>query len=146
MMDIEEIKKCIPHRPPFLLVDRIIECDDESRIVGIKNVTINEPFFVGHFPEFPVMPGVLIVEALAQVGCILGNRILKPDNQPIVLFMGIDEVKFRKPVVPGDTLRLEMIKIKQRKDLFRFQGHAFVGDTLVTQGIFQAMMKDPATM
>ncbi|QPJ61150.1 MAG: 3-hydroxyacyl-ACP dehydratase FabZ [Candidatus Nitronauta litoralis] len=143
MLDIEDIKKHLPHRPPFLLVDRVIECDDESRIVGIKNVTINEPFFVGHFPQFHVMPGVLIVEALAQVGCILGRRILKPDGDPIVLFMGIDEVKFRKPVVPGDTLRLEMVKIKQRKELFRFQGQAFVDDNLVTQGIFQAMMKDP---
>ncbi len=146
MLDIEEIKKHLPHRPPFLLVDRVIECDDESRIVGIKNVTINEPFFVGHFPQFHVMPGVLIVEALAQVGCILGRRILDPEGDPIVLFMGIDEVKFRKPVVPGDTLRLEMVKIKQRKELFRFQGQAFVGDTLVTQGVFQAMMKDPKTI
>ena len=146
MLDIEQIKDHLPHRPPFLLVDRVIECDDESRIVGIKNVTVNEPFFVGHFPKFYVMPGVLIVEALAQVGCILGHRILKPEGDPIVLFIGIDEVKFRKPVVPGDTLRLEMVKVKQRKELFRFQGHAFVGDTLVTQGMFQAMMKDPDKM
>ena len=143
MLDIVEIQKLLPHRPPFLLVDRIVECDDESRIVGIKNVTMNEPYFVGHFPSFPVMPGVLIVEALAQVGCILGRRILNPKGDPIVLFMGIDEVKFRKPVVPGDVLRLEMIKIKQRGELFRFQGQAMVEDKVVTQGIFQAVMKDP---
>lgn len=143
MMDIVEIQKLLPHRPPFLLVDRILECDDENRIVGIKNVTMNEPFFVGHFPGFPVMPGVLIVEALAQVGCILGRRILNPPGEPIVLFMGIDEVKFRKPVVPGDVLRLEMNKIKQRGELFRFQGRAFVEDKVVAQGIFQAIMKNP---
>ncbi|MFQ5481155.1 MAG: 3-hydroxyacyl-ACP dehydratase FabZ [Nitrospinaceae bacterium] len=143
MLDIMEIQKLLPHRPPFLLVDRVIECDDETRIVGVKNVTMNEPFFVGHFPQYPVMPGVLIVEALAQVGCILGMRILRKKVTPIVLFMGIDEVKFRKPVVPGDVLRLEMVKLKQRGDLFRFQGKAYVEEKLVTQGVFQAMMKEP---
>ena len=143
MLDINDIKKILPHRYPFLLVDRIVESDDESRIVGIKNVTTNEPFFQGHFPEFPVMPGVLIVEAMAQVACILALRILKKEGAGSVLFTGIDGVKFRKPVVPGDTLRLEMVKVKQRKELFRFQGQAFVEDTLVTQGMFQAMMKDP---
>ena len=106
MMDINEIKKIIPHRYPFLLVDRIIECDYDSRIVGIKNVTADEPFFQGHFPEFPVMPGVLIIEALAQTACILGLKILKLEGQGSVFFTGIDGAKFRKPVVPGDQLRL----------------------------------------
>ena len=123
MMDINEIKSIIPHRYPFLLVDRIIECDFDSRIVGIKNVTADEPFFQGHFPEFPVMPGVLIIEALAQTACILGLKILKLEGQGSVFFTGIDGAKFRKPVVPGDQLRLELTKIKQRKSLFRFEAN-----------------------
>jgi 3-hydroxyacyl-[acyl-carrier-protein] dehydratase len=139
-MDINEIRKIIPHRYPFLLVDRIIECDMESRIVGIKNVTTNEPFFQGHFPEFPVMPGVLIIEALAQVGCILALKILKMEGHPSVFFTGIDGAKFRRPVVPGDQLRLELVKIKQRGTLFRFQGKAFVEDQIATECELQAML------
>ncbi|TDJ58579.1 MAG: 3-hydroxyacyl-ACP dehydratase FabZ [Nitrospina sp.] len=140
MLDINEIKKLIPHRYPFLLVDKIIECDDESRIVGIKSVTMNEPFFQGHFPEYPIMPGVLIVEAMAQVACILGMRILKREGRSSVFFTGIDKVKFRKPVVPGDVLRLELTKVKQRGDLFRFEGKALVEDQVVTQGTIQAIL------
>ena len=140
MMDINEIKKIIPHRYPFLLVDKIIECDLESRIVGIKNVTVDEPFFQGHFPEFPVMPGVLIIEALAQTACILGLKILKLEGQGSVFFTGIDAAKFRKPVVPGDQLRMELTKIKQRKSLFRFEGKAFVENVLATECTIQAMM------
>ena len=141
MLDINEIKKLIPHRYPFLLVDKIIECDDESRIVGIKSVTMNEPFFQGHFPEYPIMPGVLIVEAMAQVACILGMRILKREGRSSVFFTGIDKVKFRKPVVPGDVLRLELTKVKQRGDLFRFEGKALVEDKVVTQGTIQAILR-----
>ena len=140
MLDINEIKKIIPHRYPFLLVDKIIECDDESRIVGIKSVTMNEPFFQGHFPEYPIMPGVLIVEAMAQVACILGMRILKREGRSSGFFTGIDKVKFRKPVVPGDVLRLELTKIKQRGELFRFEGKALVEDKVVTQGTIQAIL------
>ena len=140
MMDINEIKKIIPHRYPFLLVDRIIECDFESRIVGIKNVTADEPFFQGHFPEYPVMPGVLIIEALAQTACILGLKILKLEGQSSVFFTGIDGAKFRKPVIPGDQLRLELTKLKQRKSIFRFEGKAFVDDKLATECTIQAMM------
>ena len=140
MLDINEIKKILPHRYPFLLVDKIIECDDESRIVGIKSVTMNEPFFQGHFPDFPIMPGVLIVEAMAQVACILGIRILKKEGHTSVFFTGIDGVKFRKPVVPGDVLRLELTKIKQRGELFRFEGKALVEDRVVTQGTIQAVI------
>ncbi len=140
MLDINEIKKLIPHRYPFLLVDKIIECDDESRIVGIKSVTMNEPFFQGHFPEYPIMPGVLIVEAMAQVACILGMRILKREGRSSVFFTGIDKVKFRKPVVPGDVLRLELTKVKQRGELFRFEGKALVEDQVVTQGTIQAIL------
>ena len=140
MMDINEIKNIIPHRYPFLLVDRIIECDFDSRIVGIKNVTADEPFFQGHFPEFPVMPGVLIIEALAQTACILGFKILKLEGHGTVFFTGIDGAKFRKPVVPGDQLRLELTKIKQRKSIFRFEGKAFIKDELATECTIQAMM------
>ncbi|MCF8719547.1 3-hydroxyacyl-ACP dehydratase FabZ [Nitrospina gracilis] len=140
MLDINDIKKIIPHRYPMLLVDKVIECDDDSRIVGIKNVTHNEPFFPGHFPEFPVMPGVLIVEAMAQVACILALRVLKKEGHASVLFTGIDGVKFRRPVVPGDTLRMELTKIKQRGELFRFQGQALVDGTLACEGQIQAVL------
>ena len=140
MMDIDEIKRIIPHRYPFLLVDRVIECDMESRIVGIKNVTTNEPFFQGHFPDFPIMPGVLIIEALAQVACILALKILKKEGHGSVFFTGIDGAKFRQPVRPGDQLRLELTKIKERGTLFRFQGNAYVSDTLVAECTLQAIL------
>ena len=140
MMDIDEIKRVIPHRYPFLLVDRVIECDMESRIVGIKNVTTNEPFFQGHFPEYPVMPGVLIIEALAQVACILALKKLKKEGHGSVFFTGIDGAKFRQPVRPGDQLRLELLKIKQRGTLFRFKGSAYVGDKLAAECTLQAML------
>ncbi len=140
MLDINEIKKIIPHRYPFLLVDKIIECDDDSRIVGIKCVTMNEPFFQGHFPDFPVMPGVLIVEAMAQVACILAMRVLKKEGNSSVFFTGIDGVKFRKPVVPGDVLRLELTKTKQRGEMFRIDGKALVEEQVVTQGSIQAVL------
>ncbi|OGW16689.1 MAG: 3-hydroxyacyl-[acyl-carrier-protein] dehydratase FabZ, partial [Nitrospinae bacterium RIFCSPLOWO2_12_FULL_47_7] len=130
----------LPHRYPFLMVDRIVEFDGDSRIVGIKNVSGNEPFFQGHFPEMPVMPGVLIIEALAQVGCIFGLKILKREGHPVVYFTGIDGAKFRKPVVPGDQLRLELTKIKQRGELFRFQAYAYVGDKLVAECVLQATL------
>lgn len=140
MIDINEIKKIIPHRYPMLLVDRIVECDNESRIVGIKNVTNNEPFFQGHFPEYPVMPGVLIIESMAQVACILALKILKREGHPVVFFTGIDAAKFRKPVTPGDQLRLELTKLKQRGDLFRFQGQAYVDDKLAAECVLQAIL------
>ena len=140
MMDIDEIKKIIPHRYPFLLVDRITDCDMESRIVGIKNVTTNEPFFQGHFPDFPIMPGVLIIEALAQVACILALKILKKEGHGSVFFTGIDGAKFRKPVRPGDQLKLELTKVKERGTLFRFQGNAYVMDKLVAECTLQAVL------
>ena len=140
MMDIDEIKRIIPHRYPFLLVDRVTECDMESRIVGIKNVTTNEPYFQGHFPDFPIMPGVLIIEALAQVACILALKKLKKEGHGSVFFTGIDGAKFRQPVRPGDQLRLELEKIKQRGTLFRFQGSAYVEDKLAAECTLQAML------
>ncbi|MDP6478347.1 MAG: 3-hydroxyacyl-ACP dehydratase FabZ [Nitrospinaceae bacterium] len=139
-MDIDEIKRVIPHRYPFLLVDRVTECDMASRIVGVKNVTTNEPFFQGHFPEFPIMPGVLIIEALAQVACILALKVMKKEGHGSVFFTGIDKAKFRQPVRPGDQLRLELTKIKQRGMLFRFQGSAYVEEKLVAECTLQAML------
>src|ERR1700758_756353 len=107
LLDIQEIRDILPHRYPMLLVDAILELEEE-RIVGIKNVTVNEPYFVGHFPEYPVMPGVLVVEAMAQVAGVLVLKSLGGRNQKLVLLATVEEAKFRKPVVPGDQLRIEM--------------------------------------
>lgn len=139
-MDINAIKKLIPHRYPFLLVDRIVETDNQKRIVGLKNVTANEEFFNGHFPAFPVMPGVLIIEAMAQVACILAMSLLGTGSSSIVYFMGIDKAKFRKPVVPGDQLRMELEILKQRGKIFCFQGNAYVDGNLVAEAELKAML------
>ena len=127
MLNIEEIKEIIPHRYPFLLVDRIDEMEVGKSAVGIKNVTINEEFFQGHFPGHPVMPGVLIVEALAQVGAI---ALLSSDEfkGKLALFAGIDEVRFKKQVIPGDTLRLEVEIISVRRNIGKGKICAYVGD------------------
>jgi len=109
VLDSQAIQKLLPHRYPFLLVDRIVELVPRERIVGIKQVSINEPYFQGHFPGAPVMPGVLVVEALAQVGAVLALREIEDRDQKLVLFTGIKEARFRRPVVPGDTLVLEVI-------------------------------------
>ncbi|MBI5186776.1 MAG: 3-hydroxyacyl-ACP dehydratase FabZ [Nitrospinae bacterium] len=140
MLDINEIKKYIPHRYPFLLVDRIIETDRQKKIVGLKNVTGNEEFFNGHFPDFPIMPGVLILEAMAQVACVLSMIILGGGANSVVYFMGIDKAKFRKPVVPGDQLRMELEVLKQRGKIFCFQGNAYVGENLVAEAELKAML------
>jgi 3-hydroxyacyl-[acyl-carrier-protein] dehydratase len=124
MMDVREIQKMIPHRPPFLLVDRILEMEPGKRAVGLKNVTINEPFFIGHFPEYPVMPGVLITEALAQVGATA--LLSLEDNQGKIGFLaGLDGFRFRRQVVPGDTLRLEV-------EIIRFKGSIGKGKAVAT--------------
>ena len=144
MIDINEIKKIIPHRSPFLLVDKIIECDMESRIVGIKNVTINEPFFQGHFPEEPIMPGVLIVEALAQTAAVLVAKTLnKIDKKMLVYFMSMNNTKFRKLVKPGDTLILGVEVVQSRKNTWKFHGQAMVSKDLVAESDFTAMMVSP---
>jgi len=131
-LDINEIMEILPHRYPFLLVDRIIECDDEKRIVGIKNLTFNEQFFQGHFPGQPVMPGVLQMEALAQVAGILLNRLLGGEGT-ISYFAAIDNARFRRPVVPGDQLRLEVEIIKAKPRLSKVHAKAFVGEQLVSE-------------
>lgn len=138
MIDSIEIQKILPHRFPFLLVDRIIDLDPKKKAVGIKNVTINEPFFQGHFPGYPVMPGVLIVEAIAQVAGILAFKSgAKGDS---VFFMSIEKAKFRKPVVPGDQLRFEVNVIQQRGNVWKCNGEAFVENTLVSEAELTAMV------
>ncbi len=142
VMDSIEIQSILPHRYPFLLVDRIRELDPDRRIVGIKNVTINEPFFQGHFPGRPVMPGVLILEALAQVGGVLAFKSLGSVGRPVVYLTGIDAAKFRKPVVPGDILRLEVDVLKKRAPFWKMQGKAFVDTELVCEAEVTAMVTD----
>jgi 3-hydroxyacyl-[acyl-carrier-protein] dehydratase len=140
-MDIQKIITLIPHRYPFLLVDRIIEVEAQKRIVGIKNVTFNEPFFQGHFPGRPIMPGVLILEAMAQTGGVLAFFSLPEEEKDRdVYFMGIDRVRFRRPVVPGDQIRMELEVIKQRKFVWGFSGKTYVGEDLVCEAEFLAML------
>ena len=142
VMDSMEIQAILPHRYPFLLVDRISELDPDRRIVGIKNVTINEPFFQGHFPGRPVMPGVLILEALAQVGGVLAFKSFASVGRPLVYLTGIDGAKFRKPVVPGDRLRLEVNVLKKRPPFWKMQGRAFIESELVCEAEVTAMVTD----
>lgn len=138
-LDIAKIMELLPHRYPFLLIDKIIDVDGDNAAVGIKNVTVNEPFFVGHFPGIPVMPGVLIVEAMAQTaGAICANiHVL---NGGIVYFMTIDGAKFRRPVVPGDQLRIHVMKQKQRRNIWKFACEAKVDDRLVAEATISAMI------
>lgn len=133
MLDINEIKEILPHRYPFLLVDRIIELEPGKRVVGLKNVTANEEYFNGHFPHHPVMPGVLIIEALAQTGAV-GVLAMDEYKGKLALFAGIDKVKFRKQVVPGDQLRLEIEVTKLRGRVGKCEAKAFVGEELAVQG------------
>ena len=141
MIEIHEIMKILPHAYPFLLVDRILEVEPGKRIVGIKNVTCNEPFFPGHFPGRPIMPGVLIVEAMAQTAGVLVFKSL-PEKRfgQSVYFLGIDNVRFRKPVTPGDQLRLELEITKHRQAIWGFRGKALVDGKLVAEAELLAMM------
>lgn len=143
MLDINEIMKILPHRYPFLLVDRVEELEPGKRIVGIKNVSINEPFFPGHFPGHPVMPGVLIIESMAQVACILA--ILSSDDSvrsKATYFASIDNARFRKPVLPGDQLRLELVATGCKRGIWIFSGKAFVDGKLVTEAELKATFAD----
>ena len=145
-LEYEDIIKVLPHRYPFLLVDRIIELDPGKRIVGIKNVTINEPFFPGHFPGKPIMPGVLIIEAMAQVGGVLA-RLSMPDagegdGEEAVFFMAMDKVKFRKPVHPGDQLQMELELLRLRKTSYKMKGKAFVDGELVCEAELMGAIVD----
>jgi len=138
MMDILEIQKLLPHRYPFLMVDRVLEYEPGQSIVAIKNVTVNEPFFQGHFPGKPIMPGVLMVEAMAQVGGILVNKS-DPTDYNSVYFMSIEKAKFRKPVVPGDQLRFEVALMQSRGKVSKFKGEAKVDGKVVCEAEFMAM-------
>lgn len=141
MIEINEIMKILPHAYPFLLVDRIVEIEPEKRIVGIKNVTYNEPFFPGHFPGRPIMPGVLIVEAMAQTAGVLAFKSMPGEERgKPVYFLGIDNVRFRKPVTPGDQLRLELEITKHRQAIWGFRGKALVDGKLVAEAELLAMM------
>lgn len=140
-LNISEIKECLPHRYPMLLVDKIEDLKLGESAVGIKNVTFNEPFFQGHFPERPIMPGVLIVEAMGQTaGIVVAKTMNLEKSGGLVYFMSMDNVKFRKLVEPGDVLRLHVVKEKSRGNVWRFAGKAYVGDSLVAEAVFTAMI------
>ncbi len=142
-MDINEILGYLPHRYPFLLVDRVIEIEEGKRIVAIKNVTINEPFFPGHFPGHPVMPGVLIVEAMAQVAALLSFKSMgvKPDENSVVLFAGIDNVRFKRQVVPGDQLVFEVEILQSKRNIYKYKGIARVDGQLATEAELMCALK-----
>ena len=141
MLDIVEIMKILPHRYPFLLVDKVLEVEQGKRIVAIKNVTMNEPFFQGHFPDFPVMPGVLIIEAMAQVAAIMAYLASGNDsNEKVSYFMAIDNARFRKPVKPGDTLRIEIETIFHKRGIWSVAGKTYVGDVLMTEADLKATL------
>jgi 3-hydroxyacyl-[acyl-carrier-protein] dehydratase len=143
IIDINEIKKYIPHRYPFLLVDRIIELELGKRVVGLKNVTVNEPFFTGHFPHNPVMPGVLIIEALAQAAAVLAFKTegTVPDPDAMVYFASVDNVRFKRPVVPGDQLMLECEIVRTIRNIWKFKGVARVGGEVATEAEFMCAIK-----
>jgi len=136
IMDIHEVLKYLPHRYPFLLIDRVIALEPGKSIVALKNVTINEPFFAGHFPHHPVMPGVLIVEALAQAAAILTFRTMNhvPDDKSIYYFVGIDKARFKRPVMPGDQLELHVSIAREVRGLWKFSARAQVGTVLCAEG------------
>ena len=140
-LDINQIQQILPHRYPFLLIDRITALDTGKRVTAIKSVTMNEPYFVGHFPGHPVMPGVLVVEAMAQAGGLLIMREFEP-NSKLVLFTGIDKCKFRKQVTPGDQLRIEVEVLAFRRNVGRMQGSAYVGDQLACEAELSCVVID----
>ncbi len=142
-IDIISVMEMIPHRYPILLVDRILECVPGEFAVGLKNVTFNEPHFQGHFPGWPVMPGVLIIEAMAQTAACLVVKTLGDEAKgKVVYFMSIEEAKFRKPVTPGDSLHIRVAKTQNRKNVWKFTGTAMVGDTVCAEAVFSAMIMD----
>lgn len=141
-MDIQEIKNYLPHRYPFLLVDRVLEVDSGKRLVGIKNVTFNEPFFQGHFPEKPVMPGVLIIEALAQATGLLAMESEEVSGSAIYYLVGVDRARFKRPVVPGDQVRLEVSVVKQRRGIWSFSGVATVDGAVCASAEIMCTARD----
>jgi UDP-3-O-[3-hydroxymyristoyl] N-acetylglucosamine deacetylase/3-hydroxyacyl-[acyl-carrier-protein] dehydratase len=141
-MDVEDIMKVLPHRYPFLLVDRILEIEPGKRVVGVKNVTINEPFFQGHFPGHPIMPGVLIIEAMAQVGGMLLLGAVPDPQSKVVYFTSLNNVKWRRPVKPGDQLRFELDMLQVRGMMCKMQGVAKVDGEIVAEAEMGAMVRD----
>jgi len=144
VMSVEEIMRYLPHRYPFLLLDRVVECAHGDSIAAIKNVTINEAFFQGHFPNTPVFPGVLILEALAQVSgvLVLSDPKLKPENESLFLFVGIDDARFKRPVVPGDQMRLESRLTRMKRNYGVFDAKAYVEGELAASAELKCMFKD----
>ena len=142
-LDIEAIKEMIPHRHPFLMIDGVINLVPDVEVTGIKNVTGEEDFFEGHFPGHPIMPGVLIVEAMAQTSAILVIGTVGKQPGSVVYFMSVDQARFRKPVFPGDRLMLHVVKQRNRGKVWKFKGEARVGDNLVAEATFSAMIVEP---
>ena len=141
-LDIVDIFHILPHRFPFLLIDRVIEIQRKQRIVAIKNVTINEPFFAGHFPHLPIMPGVLIVEAIAQAGGALLLTEVEEPKDKLIMFTGIERAKFRRPVVPGDQLRIHVTKERKRGNVWKFHAIVRVDGVSVAEATYAAMIMD----
>jgi 3-hydroxyacyl-[acyl-carrier-protein] dehydratase len=142
-LEIGRVMQMIPHRYPFLMIERVIDVIPYTSATGIKNVSINEPHFQGHFPQRPVMPGVLIVEAMAQTAGVLVVHSLGPEAEgKLVYFMTIDNARFRRPVVPGDTLHIHVVKERNRANVWKFKGEAKVGDVLVAEATYSAMILD----
>jgi len=144
VMDIKTVLERLPHRYPFLLIDRVLECEVGKRIVALKNVTINEPFFPGHFPHHPIMPGVMLIEAMAQAAAILAfeSSKLRPDDKSVVYFLGIDEARFKSPVVPGDQLVLEARIERHLKGGWRFAAEPRVGERLAAVAKMMCALRD----
>lgn len=142
-MDINEILQYLPHRYPFLLVDRILELEEGKRVLAVKNVTINEPFFPGHFPHLPVMPGVLILEAMAQAAAVLSFKTMgqKPDENSVVYFAGIDKARFKRPVTPGDQLLLEVHILRTMRNIWKYQAVARVGEEITAEAELMCALK-----
>jgi len=143
MMDIHEILKLLPHRYPFLLVDRVVALEKGKSIRAIKNVTINEPFFIGHFPHRPVMPGVLMLEAMAQSAALLSfaTEGVTPDDKTVYYFAGVDGARFRRPVEPGDQLVMDVTVLRNKGGIFKFKGEARVGEELACEGELMCTMR-----
>jgi 3-hydroxyacyl-[acyl-carrier-protein] dehydratase len=143
-MDITEIQQILPHRYPFLLIDRVVELTRKQRIVAIKNVSVNEPFFAGHFPGFPIMPGVLMIESIAQAGGALLLQEVPDRDSKLMVFTGIERARFRRPVFPGDQMRIEVEVLNWRLTAVRMRGQVFVGDKLATEAVVSCRLVDRA--
>ncbi|HEV8678660.1 MAG TPA: 3-hydroxyacyl-ACP dehydratase FabZ [Stellaceae bacterium] len=140
-LDVQRIMEMIPHRPPFLMIDKVIDVVANERATGVKNVSISEPYFQGHFPTRPVMPGVLIIEAMAQTAAVLVVHTLGPDSEgKLVYFMSVDNARFRRPVFPGDVLHVRVMKQRNRANVWKFEGRAEVRGQLMAEAVFAAMI------